>query len=166
MAVTVRAAQESDLDALVALADTVRELHAALYPEDFALQADRDAVKARFAALLHEPGHALIVAEADRADAGQDSGVVGYAWTELQVRPPSPFYNRRDRIYVHHLAVTPHARRQGVAAALFQHIEQCAAAHGIEDVYLESWAANKDAHAFFAAQGFTHLKYMFRKRLV
>jgi ribosomal protein S18 acetylase RimI-like enzyme len=166
MAVTVRAAQESDLDALVALSDTVRELHAALYPEDFALQADRDAVKARFAALLHEAGHVLIVAEADGAVAAQDGGVVGYAWTELQARPPSPFYNRRDRIYVHHLAVAPRARRQGVAAALFHHIERRAAADGVGDVYLESWAANRDAHAFFAAQGFTHLKYMFRKRLV
>lgn len=87
MAVTVRAAQESDLDALVALADTVRELHAALYPEEFALQADRDAVKARFAALLHEPGHALIVAEADGAVAAPTGSVVGYAWIELQVRP-------------------------------------------------------------------------------
>jgi ribosomal protein S18 acetylase RimI-like enzyme len=166
MAVAVRAARESDLDAVIALDDIVRELHAALYPEDFALQADRDAVKARFAALLHETGHALIVAEADGAVAGQNRGVVGYAWTELQIRPPSPFYNRRDRIYVHHLAVAPQARRQGVAAALFHHIEQRAAAQGVADVYLESWAANKAAHAFFAAQGFTHLKYMFRKRLV
>ena len=166
MAVTVRAAQESDLDALVALNEVVRELHTALYPEDFALRADRDAVKAHFAALLQQAGHALIVAEADGAVAGQNGGVVGYAWTELQVRPPSPFYNRRDRIYVHHLAVAPQARRQGVAAALFHHIDQHAATHGVADVYLESWAANKDAHAFFAAQGFTHLKYMFRKRLV
>ncbi len=166
MAVTVRAALESDLDALVALNEIVRELHAALYPEDFAPQADRDAVKARYAALLHAAGHALIVAEADGTGAGRDGGVVGYAWTELQVRPPSPFYSRRDRIYVHHLAVAPQARRQGVAAALFRHIEQHAAAQGVEDVYLESWAANKAAHAFFAAQGFTHLKYMFRKRSV
>jgi ribosomal protein S18 acetylase RimI-like enzyme len=166
MAVTVRAAQESDLDALVALNEIVRELHAVLYPEDFALHADQNAIKASLAALLHEPGHALIVAEADGAVAGPTGSVVGYAWIELQVRPSSPFYNRRDRIYVHHLAVAPQARRQGVAAALFHHIEQRAAAHGIGDVYLESWAANKDAHAFFAAQGFTHLKYMFRKRLV
>jgi ribosomal protein S18 acetylase RimI-like enzyme len=166
MAVAVRAAQESDLDSLVALDEVVRELHAALYPEDFARQADRDAVRARFAALLHETGHALIVAETDGAVAAQDGGVVGYAWTELQVRPPSPFYNRRDRIYVHHLAVAPQARRHGVAAALFRHIEQHAAAQGVGDVYLESWAANAASHAFFAAQGFTHLKYMFRKRLV
>ena len=87
MAVAVRAARGSDLDALIALDDIVRELHAALYPEDFALQADRDAVKARFAALLHETGHALIVAEADGAVAAPTGSVVGYAWIELQVRP-------------------------------------------------------------------------------
>ncbi len=166
MAVTVRAATETDLDALVALSQVVQVLHAALYPEDFAPDADRDAVKARFATLLHEAGHALIVAEADAAVTGRDGGVVGYAWTELQVRPPSPFYNRRDRVYVHHLAVLPQARRHGVAASLFRHIEQQAAAQGVGDLYLESWTANTDAHAFFAAQGFTHLKYMFRKRLV
>jgi GNAT superfamily N-acetyltransferase len=166
MAVTVRAAMESDLDALVALNQVVQGLHAALYPEDFAPDADRDAVKARFATLFREAGHTLIVAEVDAAVAGQDGGIVGYAWTELQVRPPSPFYNRRDRIYVHHLAVARQARRHGVAAALFRHIEQQAAAQGVGDLYLESWAANADAHAFFAAQGFAKLKHMFRKRLV
>jgi len=166
MAVTVRAATETDLDALVALSEVVQALHAALYPDDFPPDADRDAVKARFATLLQEAGHVLIVAEADAAAAGRDGGVVGYAWTELQVRPPSPFYNRRDRVYLHHLAVSPQARRQGAAAALFRHIEQYAAAQGVGDVYLESWAANADAHAFFAAQSFTKLKYMFRKRLM
>ena len=166
MAVTVRAAMEADLDALVALNQVVQGLHAGLYPEDFSPDVDPDAVKGRFAALLHEAGHALIVAEADAAVAGRDGGVVGYAWTELQVRPPSPFYNRRDRVYVHHLSVLPRARRHGVAAALFRYIEQYAAARGVGDLYLESWAANVEAHAFFAAQGFATLKCMFRKRLV
>ena len=166
MVVIVRSATESDLDALVALSEVVQGLHAALYPEDFAPDTDRDALKGRFATLLREAGHALIVAEADAAGAGRDGGVVGYAWIELQVRPPSPFYHRRDRVYVHHLAVLPQARRHGVAAALFRYIEEYAAAQGVGDLYLESWAANADAHAFFAAQGFAQLKYMFRKRLV
>jgi ribosomal protein S18 acetylase RimI-like enzyme len=159
MQVLVRMATEADLDVLVALNQVVQSLHAALYPEDFGAVVDAAAVRTRFAALLHEPRNELVVA-------ALDGSVVGYVWIERQVRPPSPFYHRRDRIYVHHLAVARDARRHGVAASLFRHVEQRAQAEGITDLYLESWADNRDAHAFFAAQGFTRLKVMFRKRLV
>ena len=159
MRVLVRMATEADLDALVALNQVVQSLHAALYPEDFGVEVDAATVRTRFAALLDEPRNEVVVATLDGA-------VAGYVWIERQVRPPSPFYHRRDRIYVHHLAVALHARRHGVAAALFRHIEQRACAEGVTDLYLESWDANADAHAFFAAQGFTRLKVMFRKRLI
>ena len=158
MQVEVRAATEADLDALVALNQVIQVPHATLYPEDFNAEIDAVATQARFAALLTEARNDLIVATVDGV-------VAGYVWIELQVRPPSPFYNRRDRIYVHHVGVAEAARRHGVAAALFRHVEQRARSSGIGDIYLESWAANHDAHTFFAAQGFTRLKVMFRKRL-
>jgi GNAT superfamily N-acetyltransferase len=159
MRVLVRGATEADLDALVALNQVVQSVHAALYPDDFGAVVDAAAVRTRFAALLHEPRNELLVATLDGA-------VAGYVWIERQVRPPSPFYHRRDRIYVHHLSVARHARRHGVAAALIHHVGQRASEEGIADLYLESWDANGDAHAFFAAQGFSRLKVMFRKRLI
>jgi ribosomal protein S18 acetylase RimI-like enzyme len=158
MPVAARPAIESDLDALIALNRVVQQLHAKLYPDDFGPETDPAAIRTRFASLLTEPRHALAVAETD-------GDVVGYIWTEHQIRPASPFYNRRDRIMIHHISVSPDTRRQGVAAALFRHVEQRAANEGIKDIYLETWAANTEAHAFFTAQGFTHLKLMFRKRL-
>lgn len=158
MSVWVRAATEADLDAMLMLNQGIQRLHADWYPDDFGREIDQHAARSRFAALLTEPRQELAVAEADGA-------IVGYVWIELQVRPPSPFHDRRDRIYVHHLSVDPRLRRRGVAAALFRHIEGRAATQGIDDIYLETWAANTDAHAFFAAQGFTRLKLMFRKRL-
>lgn len=158
MSVIVHAATANDLDALVALNRVVQSLHAAWYPDDFGGVFDAAAMRARFASLLDEPSHALLVAI-------RDGRHLGYVWIEHQVRPPSPFYVRRDRIMVHHLSVDPVARRQGIAVALFRAIEQRARAAGLTDIYLESWAENHDAHAFFAAQGFAPLKMMFRKRM-
>ena len=158
MPVEVRAAAKADLDALVALNQVIQGVHAALYPGDFNAEVDVAAARDRFASLLTEARNDLLVATLD-------GDVVGYVWIEHEVRPPSPFYNRRDRVYVHHVGVAPSARRHGVAAALFREVERRARAAGIADLYLESWAANDEAHRFFAAQGFARLKLMFRKRL-
>src|SRR5208282_6148765 len=109
MSVEVRAALEVDLDALIQLNRVVQSLHAALYPGDFTQEVDPSAVRTFFAARLASPKSAIVIAEADRVP-------VGYVWLEVQVRPETPFTPRRPRIYVHHIAVAPEARRRGIAA--------------------------------------------------
>lgn len=159
MAVEERPASEVDIDALIVLNTVVQDLHVASYPRDFKAVVDQAAMRAWFEARLHKSDSVIVVAE-------RDALPVGYVWFELQTRPETLFNPARRRIYLHHLSVAPHARRRGVASALVRFVEQRAAAEGIADVLLDTWMANADVRAFFAARGFAPLQMMFRKRLM
>jgi GNAT superfamily N-acetyltransferase len=159
MPVQVRSAAEADVDALIASNKVVQDLHAAAYPRDFKAVVDRAGMRAWFASRLHEPNSVIAVAERNCLPAG-------YIWFELQTRPETLFNLARRRIYLPPLSVVPNARRQGVATALLQFIEQRAADEGIADIMPDTWMANADALAFFAARGFAPLQMTFRKTLV
>jgi ribosomal protein S18 acetylase RimI-like enzyme len=156
MGVSVRPALTADLDSLVEMNRVVQGLHAELYPTDFKAVVDPSAVKAFLASRLaaHDPIVAL--AEADQMPAG-------YMLAQLQPRPETPFNPSRPRIYIHHVAVAPVARRRGVGTALFQYVQQQAADLGIATVALDVWAANLPAQQFFASLGFTAFNLSLRK---
>jgi len=154
MSLVIRPAGEADLDALARLNDAVQSLHVTLYPTDFRAAVDKASVGDFFAARLAT----TIVAEADRT-------LIGYAWFEFQHVPETPFTSARLRLYVHHLAVAPGARRQGVATGLLAHVERRAAAEGVDDIALDCWADNLLARKFFAARGFGVFNLRLRKQI-
>jgi ribosomal protein S18 acetylase RimI-like enzyme len=158
MSLEVRAASEADLDVLVRLNRAVQTWHAAQYPDDFKPIVDPSAVKAFFAHRLDDPKSAIAIAEADRLP-------IGYVWSELQARPETPFNPSRPRIYIHHVAVLPDARRRGAGAALVNYVEQRASGAGIVEIALDTWAANLDAQSFFGSRGFAAFNIAFRKKL-
>lgn len=153
-----RTASSADIPALAHLNEVVQSVHAALYPRDFKTATDPVAVAEFFAARLAEASNTFWIAEIDGA-------AVGYLWAETQTRPESPFNPSRPRLFVHHLAVLPEQRRRGVATALMRAVEERARADGITELGLASWAANGEAHRFFAAQGFAPAILVFGKRL-
>ena len=158
MSVQVRAALNVDLDALIQLNRVVQSLHVALYPGDFTQMVDPCAVRSFFAARLAGPKSAIGIAEADRVP-------VGYVWFEVQARPETPFTPPRHRVYVHHIAVAPEARRRGIATTLMHYVEHQAASEGIDEIALDTWAANLDAQHFFGSQGFAAFNVVLRKTL-
>ena len=158
MSVEVRAALEIDLDALIQLNHVVQSLHAALYPHDFTQMVNLSAVRSFFATRLAAPKNVIGIAEADRVP-------VGYVWFEVQARQETPFTPTRHRIYLHHIAVVPEARRRGIATALMQYVEHQAALEGIDEVALDTWVANLDAQHFFGSQGFAAFNVVLRKKL-
>src|SRR5262249_28659982 len=127
-------------------------------PGDFTQMVDPCAVRSFFEAQLADPKSAIGIAEADRAP-------VGYVWFEVQARPETPFTLPRHRIYVHHIAVAPEARRRGIATALMLYVEHQAASEAIDEIALDTWAANVDAQHFFGSQGFAVFNVMLRKKL-
>jgi ribosomal protein S18 acetylase RimI-like enzyme len=152
----VRAATETDLEALVDLNAIVQRVHAEFYPDDFKHIADPLAVAAFFKKTLAAPLSAIAIAEANDV-------AVGYVWLEIQARPETPFTKSLNRVYVHHIAVSPAARRQGAATALMRYVEEQAASNGFIEIALDTWAANRDALDFFASQGFTPFRIMQRR---
>ncbi|HLW92974.1 MAG TPA: GNAT family N-acetyltransferase [Roseiarcus sp.] len=153
--VNVRRASEADLDILAELNQTVQTLHASLYPDDFKGSVDPSAARAFFHARLG----AIVIAAIDDAP-------VSYLWFEEQPRPETPFAPARPRLFIHHVAVAPDARRKGVGAALMAYVAQRALARGVREIALEAWAANREAQQFFGAQGFAPVKVSLRKRLI
>lgn len=151
---TLRAATAADLDALVALNGAVQRVHCALYPGDFKPAADPGAVRAFLAVRLD----AIAVAASEGA-------VLGYVWFEPIVRPETPFARSVIRLYVHHIAVAPEARRRGIGTALLAHVEALAAEKGCGEVALDAWDANHAALAFFRRQAFAAYDIRLRKPL-
>jgi GNAT superfamily N-acetyltransferase len=154
MTIIIRVATEADLGTLVCLNQVVQRVHAELYPDDFVETVDADGLKALLAPRL---------ASISIAEIGGEP--VGYIWCELQTRPASPFSPARRRLYVHHLSVSPDARRQGIATALMAHAEAWAHGEELEEIALSHWAANSGARQFFTAQGFAPYQLLLRKSI-
>jgi GNAT superfamily N-acetyltransferase len=66
------------------------------------------------------------------------------------------------RLTVDHIAVAPDARRQGHGSALLAAARALARDLGASEVMLDTWEANHEAHAFFAANGFAVRRMLYR----
>ncbi len=157
--ISVRTADEADIDAIVRINQTVQWLHAGLEPSLFKAVTDEMEVAAFFSAQLDSPQHAFRVAEIDGA-------IAGYVWFEKQETAETPFTFPTRRVYVHHLAVDAAARRQGVASALLKNVQDEARADSINKLVLATWATNDTAQAFFAAQGLKAFILMLQKDFI
>ncbi len=156
--IKVRPAIAEDMDALVRMNGVVQDLHAELYPGEFKRAVDPALLRRAFAARMTEAGERTMIAE-------DEAGPLGYVVLEMQRRAESPFKPARSRVYIHHIAVLPEARRKGVASALIAAVERLALAEGVDQVELDYWAANADAEAFFAVRGFVPFNPRVRKQL-
>lgn len=65
-----------------------------------------------------------------------------------------------DNIYV-----LPECRRRGIAAKLFNAVEQWAGEQGAVRLDLHTWDFNKDAISLYRAMGMTPQRYVFEKHL-
>lgn len=97
---------------LVPLNAIVQRLHAAERPDIFRPDPHPLDVEALFRDLLQRPTHFALVAVAE------DGTDIGYALCEILDTAPDALTFARRRGVLHHIAVQPHARRQGVGLAL------------------------------------------------
>ncbi|MFM7443133.1 MAG: GNAT family N-acetyltransferase, partial [Tabrizicola sp.] len=114
---------------------------------------DPAALTAHFAARLADPTvHCFLAGDP----------ALGYALCAFQERPLSLFSFATSRLLIDHIAVAPEARRQGHGRALLAAARMLARDLGCDDVLLDTWEANQEAHAFFAANGFAVRRMLFR----
>jgi GNAT superfamily N-acetyltransferase len=152
-AVPLRRALASDAGTVAALNVHVQGWHAAHYPTVFHATPDPAALTAHFAERLVDADVICLLA---------GDPVVGYALCALQVRAASVFSPPQRRLLVDHIAVDPAARRQGVGRALLVAARGLARDLGCDEILLDTWEANHDAHAFFAANGFAVRRMLFQ----
>jgi GNAT superfamily N-acetyltransferase len=150
---TPRRATQDDAAELARLNTHVQGWHAATYPDVFYAHPDPDALTAYFADRLADPACTAFLT-GDPAQA--------YAICVLQTREASVFSPAISRLVVDHIAVAPEARRQGLGRALLQAARDLARALQVDEILLDIWEANHDAHAFFRAEGFSPRRMLFR----
>jgi ribosomal protein S18 acetylase RimI-like enzyme len=131
----------------------VQGWHAAHYPEAFHPSPDPAALTAHFAERLADPACTAFLAGDPAA---------GYALCQLHLREPSIFSPGYRRLMVDHIAVAPEARRQGLGRALLAAARQLARDLQADEIMLDTWETNTEAHAFFRAAGFSPRRMLFR----
>jgi len=148
----IRRATLDDAPTLARLNTHVQSWHAAHYPEAFFPTPDPQALTAWFAERLDDPACTAFLA---------GDPAVGYALCQLQTRETSIFSPGYRRLMIDHIAVAPEVRRQGQGRALLQAARQLARDLNVDEIMLDTWEANHEAHAFFRAQGFAPRRMLF-----
>lgn len=147
MALAIRPAVDSDLDALGRLGAMLLRTHHALDPKRFIPPGnDPDAGYAWFlGTLLGRADAAVLVAE-------RDGVVIGYVYAGLE--PHSWKELREAAGFIHDLAVDERCRSVGVASALMEAAIDWLRNHGAPRVLLWTAEGNTVAQRVFAARGF------------
>jgi ribosomal protein S18 acetylase RimI-like enzyme len=149
----IRRATSTDAPTLARLNAHVQSWHAAHYPEAFFPNPDPQAMIAYFADRLADPACTAFLT---------GDPATGYALCQLLIRETSIFSPGYRRVMVDHIAVAPEVRRQGQGRALLQAARDLARDLQADEIMLDTWEANHDAHAFFRANGFTPRRMLFR----
>lgn len=148
-----RRATLADAETLARLNAHVQGWHAAHYPETFFPNPDPKDLTDWFAERLSHPGCAAFLIGIP---------ATGYALCQIQTRETSIFSPGYRRLMIDHIAVAPDARRRGQGRALLAAARQLARNLNVDEILLDTWEANRDAQAFFRAEGFAPRRMLFR----
>lgn len=142
----IRKATVADVPALVALNQSVQDMHAAAFPERFRRDVPAETVEFAFLAMIQGPASYWLVAEEEQP--------IAFLSAEIREREESWCAVAQRVCYLGGIAVAPHFRRQGIARALLAELQREAAARGVMCIDLDVWAFNEQAHQAFASLGF------------
>ena len=149
----IRRATPADAATLARLNAHVQGWHTAHYPEAFFPDPDPQALTRYFADRLADPACTAFLT---------GDPATGYALCQLVTRERSIFSPGYRRQMVDHIAVAPDARRQGQGRALLQAVRALAKDLHADEILLDTWEGNTEAHAFFRANGFHPRRMLFR----
>jgi ribosomal protein S18 acetylase RimI-like enzyme len=149
----IRQATPEDAPTLARLNAHVQGWHAAHYPEAFFPDPDPEALTRYFAERLADPACTALLT---------GDPATGYALCQIQTREASIFSPGYRRLMVDHIAVAPEARRKGQGRALLHAARSLARDLQADEIMLDTWDANTEAHAFFRANGFQPRRMLFR----
>ncbi|RYI33822.1 MAG: GNAT family N-acetyltransferase, partial [Acetobacteraceae bacterium] len=131
----------------------VQAWHATHYPEAFFPKPDPEALALHFAERLKDQDCVVFL---------MGEPATAYALCQLQTREPSIFSPGYRRLMIDHIAVAPEVRRQGQGRALLDAARRLARDLDADEILLDTWEGNHDAHAFFRANGFEPRRMLFR----
>lgn len=150
---TVRFAEEQELDLINELRRQVNALHTEGRPDMFRPGFGKD-IQDYLRAIWDDPEQEIVVAESN-------GKVTGYAVLHHIRKPQNPFMYERDNLGIDEFGVDCGHRRQGIGSAMMAFIREYARGKGFQRIELNMWEFNQDALAFYEAAGFeTYRRYM------
>ncbi len=132
----IRAISPDEVDRLLPLHFMVQAIHSAARPLNFRADPDPAETRAFFCEMLGRENVRILIAE---TEAGQ---AVGYIMVEAQDIPRSAFNCARLRGFIHHIAVDPEHRRQGIGSALVMAARDWFVARGMAQWAVSYWLFN------------------------
>lgn len=145
----IRRATVSDVRMLMALNQSVQDMHADAYPERFRRDAPEEIVQQAFNAMIQAPSSYWLVAEEDEP--------MAFLSAEFREREASWCLTAHRVCYLAGLVVAPGFRCRGIARALFDELRREVDARGFTSIELDVWAFNEPARHVFTRLGFRPL---------
>jgi shikimate dehydrogenase len=145
--VQVRRATVEDAATIARLHHALQAHHAAALPDFFKAPSASTFPAAKVKELLQKPATVMLLAEVGGVAAG-------YLYADTTPAQETSMTHRLERLWIHHVGVEPHWRRQGVGGALIEAAKRVAGVEHIRTVGLNVWAFNEGALRFFARHGF------------
>ncbi len=146
----IRHACEQDIPALIRLLLQVCRVHHNGRPDIFR-DGGQKYTPAQLKALLADPNTPILVAE-------DDTGVVGYAFCQVQQHIDDTCLTDIKTLYLDDLCVDESRRGQHIGTAIYSQVLALAKQLGCHNLTLNVWALNPGAVAFYRAQGLQVLK--------
>jgi len=142
----IRKATVADVPVLVALNQSVQNMHADAFPERFRRDVPAEAVECAFEAMIHAPSSHWLVAEEDQP--------IAFLSAEFRQRDASWCVVAHRVCYLAAIVVDARFRRRGIARTLLGELQREAAARGVTCIDLDVWSFNGQARQSFANLGF------------
>ncbi len=142
----IRTATVSDARALVALNQSVQDMHADAIPERFRRDVPEETVEHAFRAMIQAPSSYWLVTEEDQP--------IAFVSAEFREREESWCLVRHRVCYLAGIVVAPRFRRRGIARALLDEVKREADARDVASIELDVWAFNEQARQAFTRLGF------------
>lgn len=157
MPITVRRAQERDMDKILTLLGEVLELHAKIRPDLF-IPGTTKYTREELLKIISDDETPVFV-----ADDGGD--VAGYAFCVIKQPSFSTNMTNVKTLYIDDLCVDENIRGKHIGTLLFDHVKEQARELGCQYVTLNVWEGNDNARRFYDKMGMSVRETMMEVRL-
>lgn len=154
----IRKANPEDIPTLSRLNVAVQQLHAEGQPDFFKMPEDENFAIPFFEMIMANENTYIFILE----DEGE---ALGYIVMRVIRREENPFMYARNQLFIDQITVEPDHQGKGCGVALIEKSMALAEELGLNQVVLDTWHFNTDAHRFFEKQGFETFELMMWKSL-
>lgn len=141
----IRRAETKDIEKIIGILLQVGDIHHKLRPDLFkegALKYNADELKD---VIKNDDSPVFVFEDGDE--------VLGYAFCVIRRSEGHPVLCDVKTLYIDDVCVEESSRGKHVGTALFEHIKRYAKENGFYNIYLNVWAGNEAAIAFYKKQG-------------